>query len=348
MHFGSSLSLSFHLHGHPCVCDLFTFILPFYFLLYLPPLFLFLNYMKSVVNLHNSCNESVDASDEVLLSKETCSAVSAGKAQSSAETSKTETCWQGHSLRGLTLLASRSRGRARRDWWLRSVTTLKSRSMYRIQLKIEIKSDSSTAIDWEQDSDRRTLTRGTFGYKNEFMMETSVSRKFLRRKTAQMWNEASLCFSSALTLQVCRIGILLTKLHYKMKVTSLWWIWWRGCRPDVNTETRAQKQTVLSDDREHRDGCATWVKPVNGGQVWALLTMNRSRNGKVQRKTLWTDSRQVWSWRILWSPWTCDDGESRYRGHQVQAVVLHEPSVIASTLWIGRDAVGQSWTLSVV
>ena len=30
----------------------------------------------------------------------------------------------------------------------------------------------------------------------------------------------------------------------------------------------------VSFDREHRDGCASWVKPVNGGQVWALLTMN--------------------------------------------------------------------------
>ena len=68
MHLGSSLGLSCHLHGHPCVCGLFTLILPFYFLLYLPPLFLFLNYMKSVVNLQNSCNESVDASDELLLS----------------------------------------------------------------------------------------------------------------------------------------------------------------------------------------------------------------------------------------------------------------------------------------
>ena len=68
MHFGSSLSLSCHLHGHPCVCGLFTLILPFYFLFYLPPLFLFLNYMKSVVNLHNSCNESVDSTDEVSLS----------------------------------------------------------------------------------------------------------------------------------------------------------------------------------------------------------------------------------------------------------------------------------------
>ena len=41
---------------------------PFYFLLYLPLLFLVLNYMKSMVNLHNSCNEGVDASDELLLS----------------------------------------------------------------------------------------------------------------------------------------------------------------------------------------------------------------------------------------------------------------------------------------
>ena len=42
--------------------------------------------------------------------------------------------------------------------------------------------------------------------------------------------------------QVCRIGILLTTestLHYKMQ------------------ETRTQKHTVVSVDREHRDGCAS-------------------------------------------------------------------------------------------
>ena len=68
MHLGSSLSFSchFHVHGHPC--GLFTLILPFYFLLHLPHLFLFLNYLKSVVNLHNSCNESMDSTDEVSLS----------------------------------------------------------------------------------------------------------------------------------------------------------------------------------------------------------------------------------------------------------------------------------------
>ena len=45
---------------------------PPFLLLALPSaLFLFLNYMKSVVNLHNCCNEGVDASDDLLLS--TCS-----------------------------------------------------------------------------------------------------------------------------------------------------------------------------------------------------------------------------------------------------------------------------------
>ena len=68
MHLGSSLSLSCHLHGHPRACGLFTLILPFCFLLYLPHLFLFLNYLKSVVNLHNSCNESMDSTDEFSLS----------------------------------------------------------------------------------------------------------------------------------------------------------------------------------------------------------------------------------------------------------------------------------------
>ena len=37
------------------------------------------------------------------------------------------------------------------------------------------------------------------------------------------WNEASLCFNTTTTLQVCRIGVLLTMdptLHHKMTVTS--------------------------------------------------------------------------------------------------------------------------------
>ena len=69
MHRGSRcLRHSPHPHGHPRVCGLFAIILPFYFLLYLPSLFLFLTYMKSMVNLHNSCNEGVDVNDEFLLS----------------------------------------------------------------------------------------------------------------------------------------------------------------------------------------------------------------------------------------------------------------------------------------
>ena len=71
MHRGSSsksLRHSPHLHVHGHLCGLFILILPFYFLLYLPPLFLFLKYLKSVVNLHNSCNETVESTDEFSLS----------------------------------------------------------------------------------------------------------------------------------------------------------------------------------------------------------------------------------------------------------------------------------------
>ena len=67
------------------------------------------------------------------------------------------------------------------------------RSMYQdlgIPMKIEIQSDSSTANSltdrWEQDSERSTLTRGTSGHRNESKMETSVSRRCLQRRTAQM------------------------------------------------------------------------------------------------------------------------------------------------------------------
>ena len=122
-----------------------------------------------------------------------------------------------------TLLATQSRGRARRDWWLKSVTNCEMwidapeldcierwrrgvlRSSERgsswtipdiyaprsgIPIKIEIQSDSSTVNSLtdrlEQDSERSTLTRGTFGYKNESKMETSVSRRCLQRRTAHM------------------------------------------------------------------------------------------------------------------------------------------------------------------
>ena len=151
-----------------------------------------------------------------------------------------------------TLLATQSRGRARRDWvaqignhTVKSGSTLQSltalsvgeaefyavvkggqvglslRSMYQdlgIPMKIEIQSDSSTAnsLTDRLEAGQRTKHTDTryFWHKNEQRSEE------LRR----CWNEASLCFKTSTTLQVCRIGILLTTdatLHYKMTVTSL-------------------------------------------------------------------------------------------------------------------------------
>ena len=62
------LRLSPHPRGHLHVRLSSPLILPFDFPLHLPHLFLLLHYMKSVVNLHNSCNETVEASDDLLLS----------------------------------------------------------------------------------------------------------------------------------------------------------------------------------------------------------------------------------------------------------------------------------------
>ena len=56
-------------------------------------------------------------------------------------------------------------------------------------MKVEIQCDSSTAnslTDWEQDSERKMLTRGISGYKNEFKMETSVPRRYPQRKIVKM------------------------------------------------------------------------------------------------------------------------------------------------------------------
>ena len=52
-------------------------------------------------------------------------------------------------------------------------------------MNIEIQSDSSTANSLTDRLGVR-LTRGTSGYKNESKMETSVSRRCLQRRTAQM------------------------------------------------------------------------------------------------------------------------------------------------------------------
>ena len=71
---------------------------------------------------------------------------------------------------------------------------LSLRSMYQylgIPMKIEIQSDSSTVHSLTDrlgagQRKKSTLARGISGYKNESKMETSVSRRCLPRRTAQM------------------------------------------------------------------------------------------------------------------------------------------------------------------
>ena len=113
---------------------------------------------------------------------------------------------------------------------------LSLRSMYQdlgLPMKIEIQSDSSTATSL---TDRLGAGQRTKHIDSRYFCiqervqdgDLSIKKSAYGEKPRRCWNEASLCFSTTTTLQVCRIGILLTMdptLHYKMKVTSLWWIW---------------------------------------------------------------------------------------------------------------------------
>ena len=57
-------------------------------------------------------------------------------------------------------------------------------------------------------------------------------------------------------------------LHNKMKVMKPMMDLVKGLQTRRDHEkTRAQKETGVNVDREHRDGCAGCVKPMNGGQV---------------------------------------------------------------------------------
>ena len=59
-----------------------------------------------------------------------------------------------------------------------------------IPMKIEMQSDSSTEFFngsiGSRTANEARVTRGTFGYKNEFKTETSESRRWLQQRTAQM------------------------------------------------------------------------------------------------------------------------------------------------------------------
>ena len=62
------LSLSHHPHGHGHLSDSPHLALPFYFLHFLTPLFFFLQHLKFADNLCTPPNESMDSTDEFLLS----------------------------------------------------------------------------------------------------------------------------------------------------------------------------------------------------------------------------------------------------------------------------------------
>ena len=82
-------------------------------------------------------------------------------------------------------------------------------------MKIEIQSDSLTAISL---TDRLGAGQRTKHIDTRYFLDTRTSSRWrpqyqecaYSEELRRCWNEASLCFSASTTLQVCRIGILLT------------------------------------------------------------------------------------------------------------------------------------------
>ena len=91
-------------------------------------------------------------------------------------------------------------------------------------MKTEILSDSSTANSLTDRLGARQRPKHIdtrYFWVQERVQDGDLSIKKVptAKKLRRCWNEANFCFNTTTTLQVCRIGILLTMdstLHYKM------------------------------------------------------------------------------------------------------------------------------------
>ena len=124
---------------------------------------------------------------------------------------------------------------------------------WRSKCKVTVRRRFLWRIDWEQDSERNTLTRGTFWIQGRVQDGDLSIKNVLTVKNCTDVGMKPVSASVLQTiLQVCRIGILLTM---------------------DPTEPMMDLVTVLETD-----SCQRWSwtsrrewKPVNGGRVWALL-----------------------------------------------------------------------------
>ena len=233
---------------------------------------------------------------------------------------------------------------------------------WRLKYKVTVWRRILWRIAWEQDSERNTLTRGASGYQNESKTETSVSIRCLQRRTVQMLERSQSYFNNIASLQDWSPTDHGSHTPLQDEGDEPLMDLVKGCSPDIDTETRRDHGNTSTETAS----CQRWswtsrrmCKLSETSERWTSLStshddgswqhLQEAKHGQARcTKRLWTDWRQVWIWRILQSPWTRDDGESRYLWYQDQAVIVHEPSVIASTLWIGRDAVDQAWTVWIV
>ena len=176
-----------------------------------------------------------------------------------------------------------------------------------ILMKLEIQSDSSTANSLKDrlGAGQRTKHIDTrYFWIQERIQDGDLSIK--KVPTAKNFADVRTKPVSASVLQQhCKFAGLWCctdhgcHTHYKMTVTSRWWIWWRWCRPDIDptwsrkhehrnrqlpafivnieTDVHAEWNEWTVDEFGH---CSRWTDPDSN--------CKKQINGNMQREILWT------------------------------------------------------------
>ena len=175
---------------------------------------------------------------------------------------------------------------------------------WRLKYKEAVRRRILWRIDWEQDSERNTLTRGTCGHKNEFKTETSVSRRCLQRRSAQMLERSQ------------------SLLQYYNNTTSLqdWYSTDHGSHTplqDDGDETMVDLVTGLQTGR-HEDRNRQFSAAILNIETDVQAEWNQWTVDKFEHFSRWTDhdstgkkqSNGIKQREILWTPIDAELGEN--------------------------------------
>ena len=129
-----------------------------------------------------------------------------------------------------------------------------------IPIEVEIHSDCSKANSLTDRLGARPRTKHIdthvlFGTRTSSRRRSQHQEGAHSENLCRCWNDASLCFCSTTTLQVCRIGIVLTMDPTLRDVPGIAHLLTRADVGDA-------EQTIVITGCEHRDWCKSGMKPL--------------------------------------------------------------------------------------